>query len=102
MLVDVSLETMSGSATSYTCRRVQPISLDLWCHVSSILLIILIHTCMSVVVRKLQVEILARSSRGISQTVRIDCFSILPAIVKTGPPRECPVDRQRPEQTAAT
>ena len=33
--------------------------------------------CLSFVVRKLQVAIIARSSREISQTVRIDCHSFL-------------------------
>ena len=40
-------------------------------------IIILKSVCLSVVVRKLQVAILARSSREISQTVRIDCRSFL-------------------------
>ena len=43
-------------------------------------LVLLKSVCLSVAVRKLQVVILARSSREISETVRIDCHSFLSRI----------------------
>ena len=74
--------------------------------------------CMYVAVRKrkLNAAVLARSSREISQTVRIDCHSFLSLIgisgrrntfVIVGKPKtraknECSVDRQRHVETATT
>ena len=79
-----------------------------------------VSACLPVALRKLQVTILTRSSRDISQTVRIDCYSfqsrvhisIRPSeflyrrktykktITKTESPREWSVGRQRPVETA--
>ena len=63
--------------------------------------------CLSVTVRKQPIAILVRSSREISQTVRIGCHTILSRVCisvwfskffigeKQAPTHECPVDSQR-------
>ena len=80
------------------------------------------YGCLYVAVRCVQVAVLVRSSREISQTVRIDCHSFLSGVrssvlpsnnhclirgktkasSKTESPRECSADLQRPVETAPT
>ena len=69
------------------------------------IIILLRSVCLSVAVRSLQAAVHARSSREISQTVRIDCHSFHSRVRISARPSDSGqfiVDRQRPVEMAIT
>ena len=57
---------------------------------------------MYVAFRSLQVAVFARSSREISQTVRVDCRSFLSRVRISGRPSKCFIGEQTQNKTSET